>query len=364
MKLNGLKGAHNLSGCDLVPVRVEQPGGGAENCYRIEKSHFFQRTVRFIRYYVSGSYRQNVKEMRRDVLRDLEEYAPIADTRTHGTADSKNVKDEIDARLEKLRDPGINSRKFVKEVRSLARFAEKEGTVVSASKRTGWTGKSSSLSAGELQKFIQADGWEMKFVKQRPDKNRPPSALEVKPRPNLMPGLAALECMTPVLLSDGVLQHPVGNNPEIGPEGGALGTQSVGEKQERVTTAMAVLKFLTTEPHDKTNEALFKWSGPQDVGDADKARFAVTAFHGIAKPKNFPEGSTPYLKILTPEKALQQHVVNLLDKFPYAEGKGIVIDKRECQTMLQEAGREAGGEEKLTSKQQEWVADKLLEFLS
>ncbi len=369
MKLNDLKGAHNLSGCDIVLVRVDQQDGETRNTYSIEKKpSFFRRTVHLVKYYVSGSYRKSVKEMRRDVLRDLEKYEPVADACTHG---SEGVKDEVRTRLLHLGSRGLKSRKFVEEVQSLAKFAEKEGTVVSASKRTGWIGKSSSLSAGEYQRYIRGEDWKMGPVKEMVNTDLKAGT---GPRPNLLCGHAALDCMTSVLLSDGVLRpHVDENDPEIAPQGEVQETQQITEKQERVLTAMAFLKFLTIEPHDDTNKALFKWSGREDVGDADKAKFALTTiksgsevplFHGVSKPKNTPLGHIPYLKILTPEKALQQHVVNLLNKFPYTEGKGLVFDKEKYQTTLQEAGTEAGGEEELTSKQQEWVADKLLEFLS
>ncbi len=356
MKLNDLRSSHHLSGCDLVLVREEQPAGGTKNSYRIEKSNSFQRTVRFIKYHVSGSYRNSVMEMRRDALRDLEKFGPIADARACGTADDKGVNGEIEARLARLQTHGVNFRKFVKEVQSLAKFVEEEGTVFSSAKRNAWTDKSSSLSVDECRRYIRADGWNMKF-----DKNwsRRLEGTGEELLPNRLCGRAALDCMTSVLFSDGVLQPHIDKDESgIIPDSVVLGDQSILEKQERVSTAMAFLKFLTIESHDEINGALFKWSGHKDVSSADKAKFTVTSFHGMKKPTKFPASSKPFLNILTPEKALQQHVVNLLNKFSYKEGKGLVIDKRELRTMPQ------GPEGELTPQQREWVANKLLEFLS
>ncbi len=356
MKLNDLKSSRNLSGRDLVLVCEQQPDGERRNSYSLEKSNFFQRTVRFIKYHVSGSYRKSVRAMRHDALRDLEKFAPIADIHAHGADGDGCVKDEIKGRLERLQTRDVNSWKFVKEVQSLAKFAEKEGTVCSSAKRNVWTGKSSSLSAGECQRYIQGEDWKTQFVKEM--LNTPPTT-GVEFRPNYVCGRAALECMTAVLLSDGVLQPPADyNNPEIIPGSDAPDAQSAAEKQERVSTAMAFLKFLTIEPHDKKDADLFKWSGFGNVSDADKEKFAVSAFLDMAEPESSTGVPKPFLEILTPEKALQRHVVSLLDKFAYKEGKGLVIDKRELRTMPQES------EEALTTQQQKRIANKLLEFLS
>ncbi len=361
MKLDSLTQAQNLSGWDLVPAREELPSGEVKNSYRIEKkSSIFRRTVRVIKYYVSGSYRNSVKEMRCDALRDLEKLTPIADACADDTAGNADVKTEIRTRLDRLQSRGVKSWKFVKEVQNLARFATGDGTAIpaelvfSTSKRNLWTDKSRSLSSGECQRYIRADGWDIKIENTLSGDSKE----GIAPRPNLLCGLAALDCMTTVLLSDGVLRPHVENNSEIAPADDA---QPVEEKQERVLTAMAFLKFLTIEPHANTNDALFKWSGSKDVGGAaNKLKFLYTSFHGMAPPNRISDDVSSFLKILTPEKALQRHVVNLLNEFPYEEGKGLAIDKKELLTTLPAAG----GEEELTPRQKKWVASKLFEFLN
>ena len=369
MKLNDLNGAGSLSGCDFLLVREWQLDGEVKNTYRIGKSTFFQRTVHLIKYYVSGSYRKSVKEMRLDALRDLEKLAPVASARAYGTDGDGGAKDQIEYRLNILRKRGVNSRKFVMDVQSLRNFAQEAeatyttGTVYSTSQRAGWTGKSSSsLSDGECQRYIKPSvGWEIKFVEQetRPQGSHP----QAGSRPDQLCGHAALDCMTSALLADGVLQsHVDSNDSEITLDSCDNEAQSMVEKKERVSTAMDFLKFLTTEPHDETNEGMFKWSGFKDVGEADKGKFEATSFRGMEPPvlSGLLTGGTPRLKVLTPSIGLQFHVLNLLYKFPYEAGKGLAIDKGVLLTMSREAEEEGS----VDAQQQKWVTDKLLKFLN
>ncbi len=360
MKLNDLNAAQSLSGCDFVLVR-EQHYGDTKNTYRIGKSTFLQRTVHLIKYYVSGNYRKNVKEMRLDALRDLEKFAPLARVRDYGAGGDGGAKDQIEERLTLLRTRGVTSRKFVSQVQSLGEFAETAGahyttgTAYSISQRAGWIDKSSSSLSSETgcQRYIKVGPLSVAEL------------VDIDGQPKNVCGLAALDCMTSVLLADGVLRpHVDGENAETTPDLDSFGSdaQSIDAKEERISTATDFLKFLATEPHGETDEFMFKWSGSRDVGEADRGKFVVTSFPGLVVQDygSTAPGFVPRVRILTPIEELQQHVLNLLDKFPYEEGKGLAIDKGKVLDML----RGAEGEGEMPAQQQKWVLDKLLKFLN
>ena len=359
MKLNDLNAAQSLSGCDFVLVR-EQHNSETKNTYRIGKSTFLQRTVHLIKYYVSGSYRKNVKEMRLDALRDLEKFAPLARVRDYGAGGDGGAKDQIEERLTLLRTRGVTSRKFVRQVQSLGEYAETAGapyttgTAYSITQRAGWIDKSSSSlsSVNGQQRYIKADSLlDAEFS-------------EAEGQPKNVCGLAALDCMTAVMLADEVLRpHVDGENAEttLDLENCGSDVQSIAEKEERISTATDFLKFMATEPHGETDEAMFKWSESDDVNEADQGKFEATSFPGVEVKSYVPTvlGYVPCVKILTPTVSLQEHVVNLLDKFPYEAGKGLAIDKRELLKMSREV--EGGG---ASAQRQKWVLDKLLKFLN
>ena len=359
MKLNDLNAAQSLSGCDFVLVR-EQHNGETKNTYRIGKSTFLQRTVHLIKYYVSGSYRKNVKEMRLDALRDLEKFAPLARVRDYGAGGDGGAKDQIEERLTLLRTRGVTSRKFVRQVQSLGEYAETAGapyttgTAYSITQRAGWIDKSSSSlsSVNGQQRYIKSDSvWDAQFI-------------EVGGSQKKVSGLAALDCMTSVLLADGVLRPQVdNNNPETTPDLDNCGSdvQSIAEKEERISTATDFLKFLATEPRGGTGMFMYKWSSFKDVDEADQGKFEATSFPGVVVQGCGSSDFARRVRILTPSKNLQQHVLNLLDKFPYEEGKGLAIDKGKVLEMSRGAEREG---KFINAQEHKWVLDKLLKFLN
>ncbi len=362
IRLDDLKGAKDLSGHDFVLKGKGQVHSRLENSYNIRKFTFFQRVVRFIkRCFSRNNDRYIIREMRRNALLDLENYPPIVDACDHGSVCNKEVKKEIEGRLTALRENGGSSRKFFVGVQELVKFVENEGTTFSGSKRSTWTNRTNSLRTRECSRYIKTDGWDIKFVEGRIEGSKVPgngndSSIDK------MCGRAALDCMTSVLLADGELQHSAyQENSGEHLVDDALAGNAVMENRERMSTAMAFLKFLTVEPHGNKTAGLFKWSGPNDVAETEKSKFMATAFSGIAQPEGFSADSKlPCLSILVPEKKLQQHVVKLLGKFPYKAGKGIAIDKRKLQVILKNSG---GGHDSLTKAEQKWVAKELFKFV-